>query len=147
MAVVFISPKQRQKVFFLGIAVIFLLFLVFVFFIAFFSAPPPASSMLTFNKPKVNIDMSVFNSDQFKKLQPFTQMQTQYSYTAATKDGKQQVGFISAASESEATTILQNMGLIVAGVQEAQVGRDNPFTPYSQTATAGAQSIVKAKTK
>ena len=90
MAVVFISPKQRQKMFFMGITVMFLLFLIIISLGVFLSKPSEVSSVLVFNKPKVNIDMSIFDSDQFKNLQPFTEMETQYSYNGHHK--RQQVG-------------------------------------------------------
>jgi hypothetical protein len=130
MAVVFISPKSRQKMFLMGIAIIFLLFLLVVFFGVFLSQPKEVSPALVFNKPKVSIDMSVFDSEQFKSLESFTEMEIQYSYTAITKDKKQESGFISATSEDEARIILTAMGLTVTNIEEAEIGRDNPFSPY-----------------
>ena len=130
MAVVFISPKQRQRMFIMGITVIFLLFLLVIFAGVFFSKPKTVSSTLVFNKPKVTIDMKIFDSDQFKDLQPFTQMQIQYSYRASDKNGKQQNGFITASSLQEARAMLVAMDLSVSELKEAEIGRDNPFTPY-----------------
>ena len=133
MAVVFISPKQRQKMFFLGIAIGFLVFLVVVFLGVFLSEPKEFSLALVFNKPKVNIDMGIFDSDQFKNLQLFPDMQTQYSYNGLTKDNKTQTGFIFADSEEDAKTMVSKMGLSVIEVKEAEIGRDNPFAPYYQS--------------
>jgi len=138
MAVVFISPKQRQKMFFIAITLLLLLFLVVVSLGVFLAKPKEVSSSLVFNKPKVNINMKVFDSDQFKNLLPFTEMEMQYSYKATTKDNKQQEGFISAVSIDKAREILESMGLDVIEIKEAAVGRDNPFTPYYQPATAPA---------
>lgn len=132
MAVVFISPKQRQKTFFLIITVMFLLFLAVISFVVFSSKPKAVSPVLVFNKPKVNINMDIFNSDQFKNLQPFTGIETQYSYKAVTKDNKPQVGFISATSIDQATQMLTERGLTVSEIKEAGIGRDNPFAPYYQ---------------
>lgn len=150
MAVVFISPKQRQRTFFIGITVMFLLFLAVIFFGVFLSAPTGTSPVLVFNKPKVSIDMSIFNSDQFKNLQPFAKMQTQYSYTATLKSAvgqaKQETGFITADSIDQAKTILQGMGLEVSQIKEAEIGRDNPFTPYYQ-AVASPAAAAKTATK
>ena len=144
MAVIFISPKQRQKMFFLGITIMFLLFLVVISFGVFLSKPEEVSPILVFNRPKVNIDMTIFDSEQFKELQPFPEMETQYSYTALTKAKTQQTGFISAVSQDQAETILQGMGLTVSEIKEVEVGRVNPFTPYYQTATkTAALSAVK----
>jgi hypothetical protein len=142
VAVVFISPKSRQKMFLMGIVIMFLLFLLVVFFGVFFSQPKEVSPALVFNKPKVSIDMSVFDSEQFKSLESFTEMETQYSYTAVTKDKKQESGFISAVSEDEARTILTAMGLTVTNIKEAEIGRDNPFSPYYEMVS---QTVTKTK--
>ena len=136
MAVVFISPKGRQRKFFLVITAMFLLFLAAVSFGVFLSKPKEVLLLMVFNKPKVNIDMKIFDSDQFKNLQPFAEMETQYSYKAVTKDNKPVTGFVSAASLDKARAILENMDLTVSELKEAGVGRENPFTPYYQTVVA-----------
>jgi len=136
MAVVFISPKQRQRTFFMIITVIFLLFLVFVSLAVFFSKPKEVLQALVFNKPKVNIDMSIFDSDQFKGLQPLTEMEIQYSYTAVNRANKTETGFISAASIDQARKALEDRGLTVSELKEAEIGRDNPFIPYYQVLPA-----------
>ena len=67
MAVVFISPKQRQRVFFLGITIVLLLLLILIFSGVFLSNPSEVSLVLVFNKPKVtyniinDLDSDVFN--------------------------------------------------------------------------------------
>jgi predicted tellurium resistance membrane protein TerC len=146
MAVVFISPKQRQKVFFMGITIAFLLFLIIISLTVFLSGPKDVSPVLVFNKPKVNIDMSVFDSEQFKNLQPFDQMQIQYAYKATTKDKKQVSDFVSADSEEHAKTILEGMGLTVTDLKPVEIGRDNPFTPY-YTVKPAAGTKITTKTK
>lgn len=138
MAVVFISPKQRQKVFLLGIVVMFLLFVVVISFVIFFAQPKEVSPTLVFNKPKVNVDMKIFESDQFKNLQTFPEIQIQYAYTAIAPGNKTVTGFISADSTDQARSILGNMGLTVSTLTEVEIGRDNPFTPYYPTAVAPA---------
>ena len=121
--------------FFMGITIMFLLFLAVVSVGVFMSKPEETVSRLTFNKPKVNIDIGVFDSDQFKNLQPFTGMETQYSYTAITKSNKTETGFVSAASIDEAKAKLESGGLVVSVIKEVEIGRDNPFVPYYATAT------------
>ena len=118
--------------FFIGITVMFLLFLITIFLGVFLSSPKNVPQELIFNKPKVNVDMKIFESDQFKNLKPFIEMQTQYSYTATTKDKKIKTGFISAISISQAKTILEGMGLTVSDIKEIEIGRSNPFIPYYQ---------------
>jgi len=135
VAVVFISPKHRQRVFFAGITVIFFLFLLAVSLGVFLAKPKEVSRTIVFNKPKVDINMSIFESEQFKNLQPFTKMQIQYSYTATTKTDQPKSGFITAASIDQAREILVSMGLNIIKLEEAEIGRDNPFTPYYQNTT------------
>jgi hypothetical protein len=130
MAVVFISPKQRQKMFFLGITVVLVLFLAGFSLVILFSKPKEISSALVFNKPKVSIDMKVFDSGQFKNLKSFTQVKIQYSYKIKNTDGTTQTQFISATSESQAFKSLKDLGLNFTDLQEVKVGRDNPFVPY-----------------
>ena len=128
----FISPKQRQKMFFMGITIMLLLFLAAVSLLVFVLPPKNNLPALTFNKPKVNIDLSIFNSSQFKSLQSFPQITIQYSYTATTKNNKPRTGFISATSIDEARVALEGMGLSISELKEVEIGRDNPFTPYYQ---------------
>lgn len=130
MAVVFISPKKRQKMFFLGITAIFFVFLLFVSISVFLAKPAEVAQTLVFNKPKVSIDLGIFDSDQFKKLKSYTGMEIQYSYKAVAEDNIIKTGFISAESEEKARTTLTNMGLTVSEIKEVEVGRSNPFTPY-----------------
>ena len=143
MAVVFISPKQRQKMFFIGITVMFLLFLAVISFGVFLYEPKKVSPMLTFNKPKVNIDMKVFDSDQFKNLQPFVGMSTQYSYKAFTKNNKIETGFISSSSADQARKTLEGKGLNVSEIKEVIVGRDNPFVSYYPSVAPPTKIIIK----
>ncbi len=135
MAVVFISPRKRQKVFFMGITIIFLLFLLAVFLGVFLAKPKQATQTVVFNKPKVDINMNIFDSDQFKDLKPFIKMEMQYSYTATTESDQPRSGFITAASIDQARERLISMGLTVIKLEEAEIGRDNPFTPYYQDIT------------
>jgi predicted tellurium resistance membrane protein TerC len=132
MAVVFISPKQRQKVFFVGITAVFLLFLLVISLGVFLSKPKEDSYVLVFNKPKVSIDMSVFDSEQFKNLQLFPEMEIQYSYKALDKNNQPTAGFISATSQDGAVASLKAAGLSVSDIRETGIGRDNPFIPYYQ---------------
>lgn len=134
--------------FFLVITAVLALFLIIISLVVFLSGPKEVSPTLVFNKPKINIDMKVFDSDQFKKLQPPVEMEIQYSYKAITADKKNQTGFISAVSEEKARAALTNMGLTVTDIKEIEIGRDNPFTPYFQTVSTStpSQTTTPAKT-
>lgn len=130
MAVVFISPKQRQKTFFLGIAAIFVLFLIGFAFTVFFSQPERVAPELVFHKPKISIDMRIFDSEQFLNLQPFSEMKIQFAYEASTKENGRITGFVSAVSIDEARKILTEAGMNVVKLEQAKIGRENPFIPY-----------------
>ncbi len=131
MAVVFISPKKRQKVFFIGITVGLCVFVIFVSLLVFLAQPKKPEQQLVFNKPKVSIDMSLLDSDQFKNLEEFVSMEIQYSYKAyLAKVSETKSGYISAVSVEEAQKALEAMGLTVVEIKEVGPGRNNPFTPY-----------------
>lgn len=132
--------------FIMGITIIILLFLLVISLVVFLSKPKEVQPALAFNKPKVNIDMAIFESDQFKSLHPFTEMETQYSYKAKTKNDKIEAGFISAISSEQARIILTGMGLTVLEIKEADIGRENPFSPYyQQVVTPPVKTKVKIK--
>ena len=133
MAVVFISPKKRQKMFFMGITAMFLFLMVAVALLVFLSQPAEVSSQLVFNKPKVSVNLDIFNSEQFKNLELFGQMEMEFSYTATTTKGKTVQGKVSAASEDDARKILGDEQLSVTDIKLLETGRDNPFVPYYQT--------------
>lgn len=130
MAVVFISPKQRQKMFLLAIAVTFSVIIIIIFAIVFLAQPKEVAPVLVFNKPKINIDIKIFDTDEFKSLLPFSKMQTEYSYTATDRNKRIQTGFILADSTDAAEEILTSMGLDALTIEKAELGRDNPFSPY-----------------
>lgn len=134
MAVVFISPKQRQKMFILGITIMFLLLLLIISFAVFLSQPKPVPPELVFNRPKIDINMKLFESDQFKNLKLFEEIKMQFEYTAIAADNKTKKDIISAVSIEEARQILEDQDLTVVDIKEAGIGRENPFMPYSRSA-------------
>ncbi|HQK63592.1 MAG TPA: hypothetical protein PLF16_00405, partial [Candidatus Staskawiczbacteria bacterium] len=131
MAVVFISPKQRQRMFITGIASIFGLIVVIIAAIVFFSQPGAVAPELVFNKPKVTIDFSVLDSEQFGRLNEFKQMENRYTYEATVLETNEKVtGFTTAASYDDAKKKVEEMGYRVDKLEEVDVGRTNPFEPY-----------------
>ncbi len=130
MAIVFISPKQRQRMFFMGITILFVLFLLIISFAVFLSKPKPVPAELVFNRPKIDINLQVLESEQVKNLEPALQMDLQFKYTAITDKGVKTSGIITATSQEEAQKILQGMQLSGVSLEEAKTGRENPFTPY-----------------
>lgn len=130
MAIVFISPKQRQKTFLIGIIFGIFLFLIIISLSVFFAKPKEVPAELIFNRPKVNINFTALDSDQFKELEPFSEMEIQFSYSAVTKKGKEVTGIISAVSKDAVAEILKTMDLTMIEAKEVEVGRENPFIPY-----------------
>jgi hypothetical protein len=143
MAVVFISPKQRQNMFFTGITVVVGLFLIVVASVVFFSQPKEVAQELVFNKPKVSINFEVLDSEQFKDLQSFSGMQMQFTYKATTKDGKDKEGYISAESIEKAEAMLTELGYTVTQIKEAATGRDNPFVDYKLVTSDELQKLLQ----
>ena len=122
--------------FFTGITLAFLIFLAVVALLVLLASPAQVAPEMVFNKPKVNIDFTVFDSNQFQNLETFDKLETQFSYKAVTKDGKKAEGLISAASMAEARQKLEDDGMSINSIEEVTIGRDNPFTPYYQVAPA-----------
>ncbi len=130
MAVVFISPKQRQKMFFMGISGIALLFMGAVAIGVFFAPEKQVDQSVVFNEPKISVNTKIFDSDKFKNLVPFSDMEFQYSYTGVDANKKPFSGYISATSPDEAASKLTSQGYSNLNINQVQLGRDNPFAPY-----------------
>jgi len=130
MAVVFVSSKQKIKVFLVGIIVLLLLFLAGVSLFVFLSKPKEISPEMVFYKPPVNVNIKIFDSDEFKNLQSFSNIGTLYSYIAINRNRKIETGFVVADSLEQATTNLESRGLTISEIKEIEPGRDNPFRSY-----------------
>ena len=130
MAIVFVSPKQRQKMFFLGITVLFLLFLSVIGTVVFFSKPEPAPIEQVFVKPKIEINFEILDLEQIRESLLMGRVQKEFSYKATTDKGEQILGKIFADSIEEAKKTLENSGLSSVILEEIVIGRENPFTPY-----------------
>lgn len=130
MAIVFVSPKQRQKTFFLGITILFLLGLSIFSAMVFFSKPAPAVVGQGFIRPKIVIDFSVLDSETVTKSTTMGRVQKEFSYTATTNKGVKKTGTVFADSIELAQKIVEDMGLVNVFLEEVIIGRENPFTPY-----------------
>lgn len=130
MAVVFISPKKRLKLFFVVTTIGFALFLGLVAFWVFLSQPQGVAPEIVFNKEKISINLAVLDGKQFKNLEPFPEFEMQYEYTATDSKSKKVSGLVSAMSLSKAEEKLKTMGLKDVSIKEIKIGRENPFIPY-----------------
>ena len=129
MAVVFISPKKKQKIFFTSVGFVFIV--IFSLIMGWiFLLKPSAQVSVEFNKPKVTINFKVLDQDQFKNLETFSSIQPQFSYTARDKSKKEVTGFVSADKKEDAMKILQDRGFSDISLVEILSGRDNPYIPY-----------------
>ena len=81
-------------------------------------------------QPDVTINMSILDSQAVQQLQSFPNSVRQFSYTAVDSAGKSVAGTIGAFNDADAKNQLQKMGLSAKTIREANVGRQEPFTPY-----------------
>jgi hypothetical protein len=140
MAVVFISPKKKQKTFLAGMIISFIVFAVFLSLWVFLAQPNQVDVKYAINQPKVTLNFKIMDTDQFKSLELFTRMPRQFKYSALDSKGKTVRGYVSALSEDDARQILANNGLDAGELIEVVPGRDNPFIPYysNYSTTSGA---------
>lgn len=130
MAIVFVSPKQRQKMFFLGITILFLLVLSIIGTFVFFSKPKYTAAEVAFIKPKIKINFEVLDLEKVKGSLLMGRIEKEFAYLAITDEGEEATGSIFVATRGDAKKILEDSGLIVATLEEVEIGRENPFTPY-----------------
>lgn len=76
------------------------------------------------------IDLNILNSDQVKSLKTFSGIEKEFNYTAQDEKGRQIIGKVLAVSKDEAEKVLEGMGLQVSELEEASIGRSEPFIPY-----------------
>ena len=143
MAIIFVSPKQIQKMFFSGITVLFLLVLAVIGTLVFFSKPKSIPAEQVFIKPKIEINFEILDLEQVKGSLLMERAQKEFTYQSVTNKGKQTSGSIFAASIEEAKKILEDSGLITVTLEEVLIGRENPFTPYYTPSL----STINIKTK
>lgn len=130
MAIVFVSPKQRQKMFFLGITILFLLVLSVIGAVVFFSKPKYTPEEVSFIKPEIKINFEVLDLEQVKASLLMERIQKEFAYLAITEEGGEEAGSIFAATKEEAKKSIDDSGLISVTIEEVKIGRENPFTPF-----------------
>ncbi|MEK7124545.1 MAG: hypothetical protein AAB877_02590 [Patescibacteria group bacterium] len=134
MAIIFISPKKRQRKLIIAVTALLSLIVIAVFFTTFFpeirdriiSIPVTEVS----DVPEIKINFNAVNSEQVKNLELFEEIKTDFSYTAKDKNGLQVAGTIVAISKNSALRTLRDSGLEVLTIQQANIGRKEPFSPY-----------------
>lgn len=135
MAIVFISPKKRQKKFFWLLSITVLLAIFTVSSIIFL---PEIGSMFNIvivdqpilQGPDIVIQMHVLDTEQVRSLEPFEQLKIEFSYTAKNAEEKEAAGTIMAFDREHAAMLLTSMGLSSLNLTEIRMGRNEPFIPY-----------------
>lgn len=132
MAIVFVKQSKKEIVLWWASLLVLLVFLLAIAFFLF------SSQIIHFNKtsslpiPESNltINFEVIDSDQFKNLQMPPETQIEFNYIAQDSNGEKIVGSIVATSREAARQTLMEMNLKVSSLEEKNIGRLEPFTPY-----------------
>jgi len=130
MAIVFISPREKQKMFIFGIVGLFFIVLILIGLMVFLAKPKKATVEQFFNAPEIGINFDILDSDVIKNLELFPEIKKEFNYTARTSKKIVKSGVITASSQEEAIQSLTTLGLLDIVLEEIEGGRDNPFTPY-----------------
>jgi hypothetical protein len=132
MAIVFVSPKKKQILFFSLIAGFFLLLLLTIILFVFLMKPEPIPAEKVFKKPNINIDFSILDSEQLKNLNQLDPIEYVFTYNAMSELGKTVSGRITAVSDVAAIKKLEEIKLSSIEVKRESLGRENPFNIYYQ---------------
>ncbi|MFA5877824.1 MAG: hypothetical protein WC845_00375 [Candidatus Staskawiczbacteria bacterium] len=134
MAIVFISPKERQKTLIVSIVGFFVIILTLISLSVFLSKSKETPIEQVFQAPEIRINFDVLKSDKITKLDFLPELRKEFSYTGKNSKGEAKAGKISSISEEEAMKTLTELGLSSITLEEITGGRINPFTPYYETA-------------
>jgi hypothetical protein len=133
MAIIFISPKAKQKsflkMFIIGstaVVIILVLMAAILWLININQGMVSANPV----SPDLSVNLKVLDSDTVKNLQSFADLEVQFSYVVHDKDDKQIEGTISAINQSTAKSLLEASGFKVLILKEVVQGRSEPFTAY-----------------
>ena len=133
MAIVFVSPKKRQRIFIAAVAAALVFVLAVIVFTTFipeitkkFGDIPVNGSK---NVPEIKINFEVVDSDAVANLEPTRAIAKELPYSAKDSKGKQITGVISADSEIAAKKLLEERGFVDIVISKIKTGRSNPFAP------------------
>ncbi len=134
MAIIFVSPKRKQRMFFLGMAMLLVLFLIIISLIIllpeFLNKTQNIPTEVSSNMPNVTINLNTIDSDVVKNLDIFSNLETEFTYVIQNQSGQQATGNIIAISKDSIQKIFEKRGIKVISLKEANIGRDNPFVSY-----------------
>ena len=130
MAIVFISPREKQKLFILIIAGFFLVAITVISLFVFFAKPKNVQISKVFKAPKIRINFDILKSSRIQELELSPDIEKQFTYNAKDSKNKSQTGKITAMSIVKAEELLVGLGFKQVVLEEVKNGRENPFVPY-----------------
>lgn len=136
MAIVFVSPKKRQRIFLFaaGTATLFLIIITAVILFL-----PQLGNILknvspdaiVVNEPKIEINFRIMDSESTAKLESFGGTGPRnFFYLADDKSKGRTSGTVSADSVLSAIKTLEKSGFENITITELEIGKNNPFAPY-----------------
>jgi len=132
MAIVFISPKRKQKTLFFSLIAVISLFLIIIVLKIFLIKPKSIPPELVFKPPRIDINFKILKSEQVKNLEVFEGIKKKFNYRGRAETGEIQSGEIITVSQEKALEILEKRGLSQIELEEVEIelGRENPFIIY-----------------
>ena len=134
MAIVFSPQRGNQRVFIGGTIVVLILLALAIFLIIFLpdflGKPGTISNPPLSGSQNITLNLGIIDLPQVKNLEPFSGLETKFTYTVLDKDGKQIIGTIVAPSKERAQSILEGAGFKVVSFSVMNVGRSEPFASY-----------------
>lgn len=143
MAIVFVSPKQRQKIFLISIVAGLVIFLLLVTLAVFLARPRAVSKIELYQTPNITIDFSVFDQEQLKSSDILGKIPLEFTYVAKTKLGFQTKGTVIAPTEEEALKMLAEKEISDITLSGPLVGRENPFVSYYTSSSVNTTKKTK----
>jgi uncharacterized protein YpmB len=134
MAIVFVSPREQEnkflKIILIALTVLAVVVVLLYLFLKFKNEIQGISSNATPGNANISIDFTVLDSPEVKNLEPFNDVTKEFSYTGTNKAGKIVKGSVFAKDQDTAQADLTSQGITTTNLQEATVGRNEPFTAY-----------------
>jgi hypothetical protein len=130
MAIVFISPKKRQKILIYILLGLICFILIIIALRIFLIKPKPIPPGMVFIPPEIKINFEILKSEQVKNLELFEGVKKEFNYQGRTETGEIQTGKIKAVSNEKAQELLEELGLSEIELTEMEISRENPFLPY-----------------
>ncbi len=133
MAIVFVSAKAKQAVFFRTTAILVISTLLVAFLVFIITGLWGSGKMAIKGgpgQPDIAINLNIADSAKISNLEPFYSLETEFAYLVLDENQQQVEGNISAFTKEEAQKSLESSGFKVLNLKEAGLGRNQPFISY-----------------